>query len=236
MAMKRKRSTKTYTKRKRARTGSKNLRKIVKSIVVKNAETKTAYQSGAGYQLYSNDGGKAHNVEYYISQGTGDTQRIGDEIHLKAVKMKIRWVSPSISDVNNAGVQRGSPVHVRLSLIKSRVRDTTGATNWWVTTNIIGSKKASALPYYMQSWDSEKCKVLRSVTKRATYDATLAADGYIEMYVPINQKIRYDADNSGYGRFTNHYWVIEYFQQGQGALSTAPFAFDSEFAIYFKDL
>ena len=111
---------------------------------------------------------------------------------------------------------------MRLSLIKSRVRDTTGATNWWVTTNIIGSKKASALPYYMQSWDSEKCKVLRSVTKRATYDATLAADGYIEMYVPINQKIRYDADNSGYGRFTNHYWVIEYFQQGQGALSTAP--------------
>lgn len=232
---------KVYKKKittKKAIKPSKALTLAVKRIVAKQTETKQWRQTAAA-NFIATDDARFHNVEYYIGQGVGDNQRVGDEVLLVGTRMRIRTVVPSTSNANNPGVTRGSPVYVRLSLIKTKINDTSALTNWWSSPlSLQATKQSSSMPDIYQHWDSEKVQCLKTVMKTYTYQfvGSGSPDGYMDIYVPLNFKQQYAGNNSGYGKVFNHYWAIEYFQQGQAAGVSSSLAFDSEMTVYYKDM
>lgn len=114
---------------------AKIFRKKVLSVVQRQAENKQAYQSTGNTPVYFNSGisgaGDCQQIVPYVSSGTADNQRIGDEIRAKSLLIRGAILMQLKNDTSLANRKIG----VRVMIVQPRrytaFQDITGGAGNW---------------------------------------------------------------------------------------------------------
>lgn len=186
-----------------------NLKGLVKSMMLKQVETKKQQWSPADYNLPA-DSMVVCNCLYQNVLGAGKGNHIGDELSLKGFNMKLSLRSSSISEI------RG-----RLVLVRSRQRIADVGTQDWnstTATNFVTTASGSNASSLWQ-FDSDQCTVLATknfvIRPFAVYNSVLnstsglAKETDVKSYKSMkNMKFQYESGDTGYGKFHNYYWIL----------------------------
>lgn len=221
--------------------GKGRLVKLIRSVSLKNTETKYNQHGAENIQLQHN-GGISNRVAFAdgggiinalkTSQGTGQNQRLGDEVFVKGIKFKF-WLANK-SDRTN--------VTYRI-IVYTAPKDTYAAgapANFWEGT--VGNKLLDKI-------NTDKYKILR---QRMVYVGgeqraqTVTDSGVVgkehtrlvSMWIPMkNKRIKYESDGGEIPMYSQNIiqvGVLAY--DAFGTLTTdniASFAYTS--TMYFKD-
>lgn len=211
--------------------------KVVKSISLKNAETKDTHVIAENIQLYHN----VENIRYsflYTQQGIGDGDtgttnyacRVGNEIICRGLSIKL-WFANKLDRPN---------IMYRIIIFKYRADTTIGSAY----------KVQGSTNYMIRDIDNEKITVLKSklfnLQTSLSASANVVGGGwdlkgkeahrYVKFWIPMkNMKLRYKDDNSGSPKYTDiGISIVPY--DSYGTLTTdnvASYAISHK--LYFKD-
>lgn len=215
---------------------SKRLKALIKSVSLKQSETKYTVTSNENTQLFHNGG--VTGVYIYkgnlleTADGVGQNRRIGDEVVAKGVKIKL-WLSNK-SDRTN--------VTYRIFVIASQPTDI-GISPASLFENDIGNK-------LLDSFNTDRYKIVKHKLIKIGSDNVKhtgpAVDGFVgaeqsravSMWIPLkNRKVVYQADAGGLPRDMKNclsFGIVAY--DSFGTLTTdniASFAYSIKF--YYKD-
>lgn len=180
--------------------------KIAKKVDLATAETKSAQtynsQTLAANTFY------AQNLNYFIAQGTGAGNIIGEKLYLKNMYMRIT-VDATNTSVNSAKT-------IRLALVRSKKALTNGLAS--ITASDIFRNDGSASADYgtFGMIDLHKVDLIKDETivlqasgaNAATVSNTPSVRRHLVWNIPINKVHFFDQDNSGYFKRQNYYLVM----------------------------
>lgn len=198
----------------------------MRRVALRQLETKDYPYVITGSALLHNST-TTFNLNYYIGQGTGDANRIGDEIFLKGFKVGLQ-INPSTGY---------SAISYRVLLIRSKQAVYNTSISY---SNIFKQSSSSNL---VNPVDTEKVTVLKSRTVKYVSPVLVnATPTYATRPVTVNmwcnmrnQKFKYDGDNSGFGKFYNYYLVVmPYAVGGSDGVTNLGTALGHT-TVYYKD-
>jgi len=243
--VKRKRSSKGYARRKRPRTGrsKKKLVKLIKSVSLRNTETKENVVHAFENTNLGHNGGAIVNYNQMsnllsTSQGTAQNNRVGDEIFAKGIKIKL-WLSN----------KKDRPNVIYRIFVCSAPKDT---YNQAAPTGLFKGDIGNKL---LDMFDTDRYKVVyHKIIKVGSDQTAVTADGTVgggtssiagkecsrlhSFYIPLrNRRIKYESDGGSVPMGSNNLLfcgVIAY--DAFGTLTTDNIASFAGYAtLYFKD-
>lgn len=211
--------------------------RLVKNISLRNAETKRQIWDSATDQSIALGSLYAMNPLYQNVQGSSDGQHIGNEIFLKGFGMRALLTTPTTGSL--------TPYFVSVALVRSRQQiSDIGEQNFNSTTITNFVRNNGHSPCWM--FDSDKCSVIMkrqykivpswgvywNNTLGVAQDEHSRQSKLIKLYVPM-RNIKFQYDNvTGYGKFTNYYWLI---WVGSNYGVTGNCSFTCLSSTYYKD-
>lgn len=196
---------------------------IAKKVVQKEAETKSALyiydQTCFDDLLY------ASNLTYFIAQGAGVQQRVGQKIHLKNF-----YIKGKLTSVNSAVVGNGTTIF-RIMIIKSDQELTT--TNATLTKGDVFRGSTNTLTARGFP-DLSKVSVIYDKTHTLTSDIANANEHRVfTINKKINKKVIFNADTTSYLKGEQYYFLVTA-GKTDGSAATCGFL-NCQIAINFKD-
>nr|QCW23711.1 MAG: capsid protein [Cressdnaviricota sp.] len=194
--------------------------KAVKAIAIKSMETKSYYYNIATTSLLHMSL-VSYNLNYYISQGTSDQTRIGDEVYMRGVSVRL-WFTDTVA----SGTHRYTVMVIRA---KADIFATSLAY-----TDVFKSITADSMT---DPIDTEKVTVLG---KREIAIENKIASGSLARSVRFwvnmkNSRFKYSGDNAGYGKTYNYFLVVVPYANKGTIGTTAAGDVKGHAQIYFKD-
>jgi len=234
--MKRKRSTKKFSRSKRAKPYPKQtVKNLVKKAISRFTETKKAYfnpnvpaTSGLRYNI---------SVLPGITQGAQDNQRIGDKIFLKGIYMKCRMTITAAT----LSALTAKPIGVRLILWRNGQQIDTSVSLLPAWTSV--GAGPIMRPFGTNEWtfiDDEKCTIIkdRRIQRNVNlYGVSLAAtvpDIQFTHYWKINSQYQYNGDGSRLNK-NNNYMITIVPYQIEGTNPALQWSGETIFRIDYKD-
>lgn len=215
-------------KRPARKTGfTKAVAKIAKAAVKKTEETKSAYNSISSTNVF--DGlVYARNLLYFMAQGTGSEQYIGEKMWLKNIHIKGHM---SLTWTNAVSTERNKTY--RFLVIRANQAFTTTSTAVTYSDIFRSGSSNSALPSTCLHTDNHKITVLydsgAKVVQKAYKENVPIVP--IDINIVIDKPVVWTADGSGYIKNGNYYLV--YMAEDQSAANIATVAWD--FTVNYKD-
>lgn len=201
-----------------------NIARAIRSIALKNCETKHRFLTAENVQLY-------HNVAYLntnllsCSQSNTQTSRVGDEVIGQYLNLKV-WLSNKADRPN---------VMYRIIVYSSNLQDT---SLYWAS--------GSSGNYMLATVDTDKIKIIKQkIIKPLSGDYSLESgatgrehSNLVSFNIRLkNRKIKYQADSGSVPKWQGnyiHFAVIAY--DAYGTVSTDNIAsFGWQSCFYFKD-
>lgn len=226
--MKRKRGTSSKRVYRKKRRVSRKLSRVVKSIVMKNEETKKSgmYKSGT---LAVTVGGLSplttHNIMYNcVEHGSRQDQFIGNQLHLKGFKVKF----------NLANIPATEGITVTYGIIKCRTYATTSnldLSDIYYDGGATGFKQDPILGIV----DSSKAKWLWRKTQSIVPNLSgQVMNKYSSAYVRVNKRVRFtDFDISYQLTGWNYYLVCSAVAASSTNINVANW--NANLVMYYKD-
>lgn len=196
-----------------------NFVKAVKSIALRSMETKSYFYNVSGSLVHQVP--KSYNLNYYIGQGTADNARIGDEIFIRGISVRL-----AVNDTTSNGTHR---YHVYI--LKSK-------TDIYLTSHAYGDiYKNISLDPTTDVIDTEKVTVVsKRVVTIENRISGAALQRSVRMWVNLkNTKFKFQGDNSGYGKFFNYFLVVVPYANGGTIGTTGAGSVFGHAQVYFKD-
>lgn len=206
--MKRKRSVKVPAARsyKKRKVSKKQLVKAVRQTINRMSETKKLFVDIATAHYFHQP--YIFTPIYWITQGTTEGNRIGDQIHLNALHLRMK-----ISRKGEAG-DRKITGRVYCVYSKSNYKDGIVGPTWAVQNPSDFYKSTDNLIDAFLQGDRHKIIKYKTFSLapcylRETSGFTVpSADAHVEFRVPLNKKFQYDNLNSGYGKYGNYFFMM----------------------------
>lgn len=205
-------------RKKRIASRTKSITRVVKKVVSKVAETKHRLDHW-DFNLLAGDC-RVANLFAGITQGTGESERVGNKISVKGVSIKIILLNalPSVTTTLHYALVASDDEYL-------------GANNPVAANDYIKNVTSD-----IDNWrvDPERCKVLKrgKIISRDYIGSNAEKKSYRSIYKKMSLTFTYNPA-SGYSRDKNYY-LLYWSGSTAGGLSTIRGIFDSE--IYFKDL
>lgn len=220
--------TRTYTTKKRKSNPSK---KSIKAVMMRNIDNhhmstndSTIVVTNAGFThntLYT------HNITGQITQGTANSNRIGDKIHIQSYRVRGSFIAPTTAGAYTyrvivcwSGNEFTAPNLTSGIGSAALFLPNTGGSN--LTTGLIDPKAVTVL--YDETYD---------INSQVSPVADISS---VAFTVPINQDFVYENAGAVFGKFKNMYLIVLGFAAGgtpgTTLLGTALFSED----IIFKPL
>lgn len=202
-------------------------RSTVRKQLLGMAETKTRYMQLSGGSLDNTP--YYENLNYWISQGVGDMQRIGDKIYVKSITFKFNLL-------DNPAIVSDGPIHMKIWLIESPNKEHAGILA--PTFSAWGGPSILKLGnnYTQADMNTEMYSFIK--TKKVTFAENNLSGTQrwkqVSMTHRVNGNWRYDGDNSGYRK--NKQLYMFYAVQNSGAGIGNLLNVTCEVKISFKDL
>ena len=228
-------SRKSFAKRAVSKAKTASLVKLIKSVSLKQTETKDTHVISENQQLYHNVPFGAVTGLLYLEQGindneTGTTQyskRIGDEVVGRGISLKF-WFA-----------NKGDRPDITYKLVIYRYKSGTTPTY-----NLDPFMSQGTSNFLIRDMNTDKFKIVRIINFRIStsaqritaQDTFQAAEGHKAMtiWIPLKRKIKYEDSSSTPKDFDYGFTVVAY--DSYGTLTTdniASFAVNRKF--YFKD-
>jgi len=200
----------------------------VKKALLGASETKHKYYAISGTNIDNLP--SYENLFYWIGQGSGDAQRIGDKIYVKSVTMKfnITSIEANASD---------SDLKLKMWIVKARDTTRSGTLGpsfgTWTATGLLkqGNNYTNAI------MDTERQTFVKTKKCTLPYNqiANVARWKQFTWTWKVNKNIQYDGDNSGYIK-TGQYYLM-YAVQNIGNSAGLPIVnMNVDVDISYKDL
>lgn len=190
MAFRRKPRRATRVRRRRTRLTRKTVWRMAKRAARSTAETKMQIQNG-GYAQIKHDSVNYMQLFTGITQGTSDSQRIGDEIYLKKVYLKmVHYSNPTTS----------KPATFRVMVIRTKKESAPTDSQLFNGTNWFINRFANR----------EYCSVLYD---RVLYSTNSAVNTHPTVFqrnlrVNFNRTHKFSSNNGTDGKYFNYYFIV----------------------------
>lgn len=196
---------------------------IAKRVTQKVAETKSAYNSISSSNMFDQVV-YARNLLYFMAQGTGSEQYIGEKMFIKNIHIKGQLTFTGTTERNKS---------YRLLVIRANQAFTTSSTAITYSDVFRSGSSNSALPASCLHTDNHKVTVLYDSGPKVAVKQYLTHIPIhpIDINLKINKSVHWTADGSGYIKNGNYYVI--YMADDQSAANMASVAWD--FTVNFKD-
>lgn len=179
-----------------------------------------------------------YNPLFFMSNGTGDSSRIGQKIFIKGFEWRlgVSFANPNVADMS-----------IRLTLVKSKASNPTGAIFEGFTAGTSGTSGLTGgteVPIYNSNTvrydtaivDREVCYVIMDKTYIITSQSTASVPHCVfKGYIPLNEEFVFSSNLDSYGKYTNYYYCLTYIQGGTTVGTQTISANDWTHRVVFKD-
>lgn len=217
--------SKVYVNRKTALTASQKaeVSKIAKRVVLRQAETKSYYQSSTNATVFDTVG-YARNLIYPIAQGATSETVIGEKLHIKNIRIKGQMLFNGTTEADKM---------TRFVIIKSE-KDLTNSQASITLSDVFRATSNGSLAPTVSSPDLHKIDLfydsgpIRVVKSYATHLPIYP----IDINVNIDKTEYFDGDNSGNLKGGNYYFVFTAYDGSTANMANIAF----DWTVNYKDL